>query len=91
MGTRKLIKEELWRRIGNGRNTKIWEDKWITLAEDGKIYTVRPPECRLDNVSELKENFRWKKDRLNEIFCPEDVDRILQIPISLGGRGDRSF
>lgn len=79
---RELLKKGLRHRVGNGKSTKVWLDKWIDDPEEG----LRPPWIKkysfdvnltadklIDSVSG-----RWEKCRLEEIFVPGDVEIILR-------------
>ena len=36
MGARNLVEKGVRRRIGNGKSTQIWEDRWILENQQGK-------------------------------------------------------
>ncbi|XP_071939585.1 uncharacterized mitochondrial protein AtMg00310-like [Coffea arabica] len=64
------VLEGIRRRIGNGRGTRIWEDKWIPNRSDGKPTIDKPHECQLKQVSELITNSRWNRVLIFKTFCP---------------------
>ena len=62
----------------------IWDDKWLPTPSTYKV--VSPPKDFGDfpMVSALidTDTKRWKRDRLENIFLPFEVETILNIPIS---------
>ena len=71
-------------RVGNGKLTHIWDDKWLLTPSTYKV--VSPPKDfgDLPMVSALidTDTKRWRRDRLENIFLPFEVETILNIPIS---------
>ncbi|XP_027122249.1 uncharacterized protein [Coffea arabica] len=58
------VLEGIRRRIGNGRGTRIWEDKWIPNRPNGKLTTNKPHGCQLKQVSDLptagkQDSYYW--------------------------------
>lgn len=88
MSSRKLVEERSWKRVGNGKSIRIWEDRWIPSSSDGKVTTVRPDYAGPVMVDELIDGFRWNANLIFRTFCNQDAMKILQIPISLTGRED---
>ncbi|XP_027152078.1 uncharacterized protein LOC113752144 [Coffea eugenioides] len=91
MGARSLLDKGLIRRIGNGRNTRIWEHKWIPETISGMPSTVKPNNCDLERVDELICHNRWNKITIFKVFNRNDAERILSIPLSLSGREDSYY
>lgn len=75
--------------IGNGKNTRIWSDRWIQNSNEGLLTTEKPGNCSLQTVDELICNFMWNRNIIFRIFSKADADKILQIPISFSGRKDK--
>ena len=86
-----LLQEGLWKRVGDGRTVKIWQDRWIPVLDSGRVSTVRPADCQLVYVHELIERGKWKTDCLQQWFNATDVEHITSIPLSLYGRKDRLY
>lgn len=91
MGARSLLDEGLIRRIGNGRNTRIWEHKWILETITGKPTTCRSSNSELEMVDELICHNRWNRNIIFRTFNRNDAERILNIPLSLSGREDSYY
>lgn len=88
MSSRKPVEEGSWKKVGNGKSIRIWEDRWIPSSSDGKVTTVRPDCAGPVMVDELIDGFRWNANLIFRTFCNQDAMKILQIPISLTGRDD---
>ncbi|XP_071923058.1 uncharacterized protein [Coffea arabica] len=86
-----LLQQGLYKRVGDGRSIKIWEDRWVAGSRHGKLTTVKPARCQLECVHELIEEGRWKTDTLHRWFNIDDVDLITNIPLSLYERKDRLY
>ena len=91
MGAREEVRRGARKTIGNGNGTKIWEDAWIQDGKDGKVESLKPPDCMISKVSELISNFRWNSPLIFKTFNAQEVGQILKIPISLTGRPDCYF
>lgn len=76
---RELLSEGLVKRVGNGGSIKVWGELWID--DNG----LRAPLMKnaIINIDLLVmelidvERIRWDKEKLDELFYPEDVARIL--------------
>jgi hypothetical protein len=72
----------IW-RVGDGNSIRIWEDQWIPDNS-----TLRPSSVRgnheFELVSELIDPLSKSCDleKVNQIFCQQDVESILKIPIA---------
>ena len=80
----KVLKQGTRWKVGNGKMIHIWDDKWLPTPTTYKA--ISPPKDFGDfpMVSALTdvETRRWRKDRLDSIFLPFEVETILSIPIS---------
>ena len=77
-----LLKEGLIWRIGNGEKVNMWEDPWLPRGTTRKPITPRGASL-LTKVSELINPVtgEWDVQLIQDIFWPEDVAVIMQIPI----------
>jgi len=70
--------------VGNGKIIHIWDDKWLPTSTTYKV--ISPPKYFGDfpMVSSLidEDTKGWRRDRLDEIFLPFEVETIHNIPIS---------
>ncbi|XP_071938995.1 uncharacterized protein [Coffea arabica] len=85
---RKDMQAGIRRKIGNGKGTRIWWDNWIPDRPEGRPTSVQPQGCQLEYVSELIRNNRWNRVLVFKTFNPQDVERILSIPLSMTGIED---
>lgn len=86
----KLHKNGLLWRIGNGKKTKIWKDKWIHRPMS---HSIQSPIHLLDEdalITELidQDAHYQKQDLINQIFSPKEVRAITSIPLSIIDRDD---
>jgi hypothetical protein len=78
----------IW-RVGNGESINIWSDPWIPSSQDRKIISERRGAV-YTKVSELIDPVtgQWDTALLGTLFNPDDVNRILQIPVNDHGFSD---
>jgi hypothetical protein len=78
----------IW-RVGNGENINIFTDPWIPSSPDRKILTPRGYGT-FTKVAELicPNTGTWDEERLQDIFYPVDINRILEIPLNNQGFDD---
>ena len=84
LGSCDLLKEGLCWRIRNGKNAKIWGDKWVPLPT---TFAIQSPHWVLDHeakVAELMDRVLhgWNRGLLKNLFFLDEVKAILSIPIS---------
>ena len=78
---REVLERGLIRRIGNGKQTNIWRDRWIPAHFDARPITPGDGQA-LTMVSELMtESGVWNDVLIREVFLPIDARAILKIPI----------
>ncbi|XP_019198077.1 PREDICTED: uncharacterized protein LOC109191858 [Ipomoea nil] len=84
MAAQDLICGGVRRRIGDGKSTLIWDHPWLQDVSQPKILTEKPPQLAQAKVMGLMDQHTgtWDQDILTDIFDPEDVERILKIPVS---------
>ncbi|XP_019172447.1 PREDICTED: uncharacterized protein LOC109167833 [Ipomoea nil] len=82
MAAHGLVCGGIRRRIGNGEATMIGKDPWL-LDLNYKIHTNLPPNIYESKVSGLMDHDTrsWDLDILNDIFDPQDVNRIRRVPV----------
>ena len=88
MHGRDLLKGNVGKAIGNGEDTKVWNDSWLALQENIKIYGPIP-ESGIDlRISDLlTSEMKWNESRLQE-FIPLVADRVKCIRPSKTGASD---
>lgn len=79
---KKLMCKGLRKRIGSGRNTRVFSDPWLPREHSFKPITPIPPLRELTLVSDLiSASGRWNEAKLREFFWEDDVNCILSIPL----------
>jgi hypothetical protein len=77
-------------RIGRGKSTRIWSDKWLPSPSSG--LPLSPPTL-LDAdeyVSSLilHDSGTWNSELIDQVFIPSDAELIKSIPLSIQVRDD---
>ncbi|VFQ96914.1 unnamed protein product [Cuscuta campestris] len=85
LGARHLIINGIGQRIGDGRDSLVWDYPWVWDKDMPYITSPKPPFCPNFKVSYLidQENGSWKMDVLREWFSEQDTVRIHRTPVSL--------
>ncbi|XP_027099102.2 uncharacterized protein [Coffea arabica] len=86
-----LLEGGLWKRVGDGTQINIWEDRWVIGSAIGRTSTTCPPNCHLHTVSQLISEGRWNEEILQQVFNREEREHIASIPLSVFKRQDRYF
>ncbi|XP_019152213.1 PREDICTED: uncharacterized protein LOC109149044 [Ipomoea nil] len=84
MAAKSLVCSGVRRRIGNGNSTSVWNHPGLQDGEEPMIQTEMPPQLADIRVANLMDQGTgtWDYHLLIDIFEPEDVSRILKIPVS---------
>ncbi|XP_031120296.1 uncharacterized protein LOC116023435 [Ipomoea triloba] len=85
MEAKNVIQFGFRRCVGDGRNTVIGIDHWLTGAEDPHVSTELHESIRSAHVNSLlnEECSGWDIECVNDIFNERDADIILNIPLSM--------
>ncbi|XP_019101890.1 PREDICTED: uncharacterized protein LOC109133328 [Camelina sativa] len=80
-----LLQQGLKRKIGNGKSIRVWMDQWIFDGEWRAPYSRQIHMNISLKVSDLIHHHSngWDRDRLEDLFYPPDIDRILAIKLVL--------
>ncbi|KAL0303490.1 UNVERIFIED_CONTAM: hypothetical protein Sradi_6217100 [Sesamum radiatum] len=76
-------------QIGDGKTVRVWSDRWIPRPSSFQV-TTAPNLLPLDatiNTLFGEEGEAWNESLVRELFRPDDVKLILNIPL-LSGRPD---
>ncbi|XP_019184796.1 PREDICTED: uncharacterized protein LOC109179755 [Ipomoea nil] len=86
MAAHPIVVAGIRRRIGNGETTLIWGHPWLQDNPSPLIQTIMPEELRDARVAGLidPQTQTWDPHILSDLFIPEDVSRIVMIPVSPG-------
>jgi hypothetical protein len=77
--------------VGIGHFINIWEDNWLPLQNGYKLWTQKPIQSDLSQVSQLilLNSGGWNMQLINDIFLPFEAIQISQIPLPLSAQMDR--
>ncbi|XP_019173825.1 PREDICTED: uncharacterized protein LOC109169398 [Ipomoea nil] len=86
MAAHPIVVAGIRRRIGNGETTLIWGHPWLQDNPSPLVQTIMPEELREARVADLidPQTQTWDPHILSNLFIPEDVSRIVMIPVSPG-------
>lgn len=87
---REILSKGLRWQVQKGRRINFWEDKWIPTMPNFTITLPKPVGVEIEWVANaIDENSKcWNKAKLEQLISKEEVDAIVQIPISLFQRED---
>ena len=87
---RDLIEKGIRWKVRDGKNILIWKYAW--LNENGTSKVITPSRClHPDSKVEALINADtggWKKELIDEVFFPFDVDRINKVLFCFSGNED---
>ncbi|XP_031101846.1 uncharacterized protein LOC116005747 [Ipomoea triloba] len=82
-----VLRDGVARRIGDGKDTLVWDCPWLANSVDPYIRTACMNELRETHVSNLLDtDGTWDLELLHDIFYEQDIPRIISTPISLTHR-----
>lgn len=81
MASKELLQQSTRKRVGDGRATRIWGDKWLPLSPH-YIRSPKPYGCWYSWVCQLIEPLtnNWNLILLQELFTQQTVQQIMAIP-----------
>ncbi|XP_074346113.1 uncharacterized protein LOC141684875 [Apium graveolens] len=88
-----VVKVGARKRIGNGRDTRIWGDPWLPDIVDGYVRTPMHVQLQQSSVHGLiqEDACLWDFDIIQDIFQPRDFELIKQIPVPRNRATDSWF
>lgn len=91
LSARRLLEEGSRKRVGDGKTSSIWKDKWVPGNEEGLIKTKKQQEWNVSKVSDLIKEGRWNTEMLSRLFEVVDQVNIMNIPLSLHDTKDKIY
>jgi hypothetical protein len=75
-------------RVGSGEHIDVWKDPWIPRGITRRLRTpdVLGEDLKVSDLIDPTTN-QWDVEVLQGLFCPEDMNDILKIPVR-GGMED---
>ncbi|KAL0009734.1 hypothetical protein SO802_004842 [Lithocarpus litseifolius] len=85
MAAQELVKEGVMWRVGNGRDVKVWGDRWLPCSSSHGVISPRLFLHNDTRVGELidTEVMCWKSSVVDSIFLPHKAEAIKGIPLSV--------
>ncbi|XP_019198078.1 PREDICTED: uncharacterized protein LOC109191859 [Ipomoea nil] len=80
---RNVLQLGIARRVGDGRDTKVWGWNWVAGSSNLQLATPCVDylrEARVQNL--MTEDGNWDTDIIYDIFLPEYVPKILATPVN---------
>jgi hypothetical protein len=90
-GAKDLLNEGLIWMIGDGRDVRIWQDKWLPTPTTYAIQSPRvvlPDHARVSCLIDPNSRW-WNRQLLNYIFSINEASIISNIPLSRYGHKDK--
>ena len=80
-----LVKRGVMWRVGNGRDVRVWGDRWLPCSSSHRVISPRLFLHEDTRVSELIdiEVKCWKSSVVDSIFLPHEAEAIKSIPLSV--------
>ncbi|KAL0355215.1 UNVERIFIED_CONTAM: putative mitochondrial protein [Sesamum radiatum] len=90
LSTREIVQAGIRYRIGSGTSVNIWKDPWIPRPSTFKPLSPPPHGLEEAVVAALidPQTEDWDQYIIDAIFCQEDKDLILKIPIGRAPQTD---
>lgn len=86
-----LIQEGSSWIVGNGSSIRVWEDNWLVGGQWKKPISPKLAGCMVQKVKDLLHSGKegWNEELIRDMFCEEEAQKILSVPISSMGVRDR--
>ena len=86
-----VVKRGIRWQVGDGKQIQVWRDKWLHNPSTYRAVTPEIPGLPVTHIVELIDGDRMelKEHLIRQIFLPQDMDAILNIPLSAHGAPDR--
>ncbi|KAF7809749.1 retrotransposon protein, putative, unclassified [Senna tora] len=90
MAGRELLKNGLYRSIGNGETTSIWHDPWIPGVQADTLNPLYENGWRPERVCELIDTNAtgWDVIKLWAVFDTRNCEKIISVPPCRSNRAD---
>ena len=86
---RKVLCKGLRRQVGDGSQTKIWEDPWLPSFPSHKVQSPKPQNTTLNYVADLRQGKQWNDSLLHELFSPMEIAAIKNVLVTEAQCHDR--
>ena len=85
MAAQDLVKGGVMWRVGNGRDVRVWGDRWLPCSSYNRVISPRLFLHEDTQVGELidTEVKCWKSSMVDSIFLPHEAEAVKSIPLSV--------
>ena len=85
MAAQDLVKGGVMWRVGNGRDVRVWGDRWLPCSSYNRVISPRLFLHEDTQVGELidTEVKCWKSLMVDSIFLPHEAEAVKSIPLSV--------
>lgn len=79
-----MVKQGVRKRIGDGKDTRVWKVQWLPSYENGFVTSETYKEVKNVTVNSLMQvgQREWDIDILEDLFNERDRQLIVQVPLS---------
>ena len=86
---KELLQQGLRVRIGDGKNTNVWLDRWLPVIPPRKVIQVSYNQnMRVEEFID-KDIYSWNVPMLERHLQPGDIEQVLKIKLSRFANEDR--
>ncbi|KAH0722646.1 hypothetical protein KY290_005300 [Solanum tuberosum] len=86
-----LLQKDSVKRIGNGFNTRIFNDPWLPVGQSLVIHSIPDEnlwELRVADIIDW-DTRTWNTNKLETLFSIDEIDCITRIPLGFALRDDQ--
>ncbi|KAH0720360.1 hypothetical protein KY285_005161 [Solanum tuberosum] len=86
-----LVSHDSVKRIGNGFNTRIFNDPWLPVGQSLVIHSIPDEnlgELRVADITDW-DTRTWNTNKLETLFSIDEIDCITRIPLGFTLRDDQ--
>ncbi|GAU48572.1 hypothetical protein TSUD_137570 [Trifolium subterraneum] len=78
-----ILKKGCYWTVGKGDHINIWEDNWIHQKGNSNTWSKKPTDTEYIMVKDImnSETQEWNDQVINEIFLPQEAQKIYQLPM----------
>ena len=85
MATQDLVKGGVMWRVGNGRDVRVWGDRWLPCSSSYGVISPRlvlHEDTRVGELIDIEVKC-WKSSVVDFIFLPYEAEAVKSIPLSV--------
>lgn len=85
MSTQAVVEKGRRWTVGNGKSIHIWSDNWLPSISHPRVLSLVQASRAIAKVSDLiaDGSREWNSIVVRQVFCAEEANSILSIPLSI--------